>query len=173
MNIFYTNRDPVLAAEDHCDKHVVKMILETAQLLCSAHRILDTDVPEVFYKATHTYHPSAIWVRSSRANYQWTYNLFTSLSVEYRIRYGKTHLSWEKLGDALRVPPKNIPDEKFTDPPQCMPDQYKREDAVAAYRAYYIGEKARFAQWEYTNQPAWWPVNLGPRRTTCHSDSLT
>lgn len=155
MNIFYLNHDPVRAAQDHCDKHVVKMVLETAQLLCSAHRILDIEVPDVFYKATHIYHPSAIWVRSNSAQYQWTFNLFHALSNEYRWRYGKNHLSHLKLFEYLIKPPANIPEGKFTDPPQCMPDAYKRPDTVEAYRAYYRHEKARFARWEYTVTPHW------------------
>jgi len=159
MNIFYLNEDPRTAAEYHCDKHVVKMILETAQLLSTAHRILDGDkwADKVgLYKCTHKNHPSAVWVRVSVDHYVWTYQLFKELCLAYTARYGKTHKS-ARLLDALYLVPKAIDwDAGFTAPPQCMPDEYKQPNTVQAYRDYYLGEKSHFAKWAYSKIPDWW-----------------
>lgn len=161
MNIFYLDKNPSTCAQYHCDKHVVKMVLETAQLLCTAHRVLDGDNDDFtnkLYKKTHVNHPCALWVRQSSNHYQWLYELFKELSNEYTKRYGKTHLSWQKFKDLLKVTPKNIKNQEFVDPPQCMPDQYKCDNTVKAYKNYYIGEKVYFAKWNKLNNiPEWWP----------------
>ena len=127
MNIFYLHTDPSACAAAQCDKHVVKMVLETAQLLCTAHRIIDgDDIADAknLYKATHRNHPSAVWVRSSQAAYEWTAAHFCALLSEYAARYSKRH-ACSKLLLALLTPPSGIADEPFTAPPQCMPDEYK------------------------------------------------
>ena len=88
MNIFYLDKDPKKCAEMHCDKHVVKMILEYAQLLSTAHRVLDGNewADHVgLYKATHKNHPSAIWARESAGNYFWLNKLFQELCKEYTL----------------------------------------------------------------------------------------
>ena len=157
MNIFYLDPRPDTAAEMHCDKHVVKMILEYAQLLSTAHRVLDgDDAHPDLYKVAHKNHPSTRWTRSSEDHYVWLYELFRNLSIEFSNRYGKVHLSWKKLGFILDSLPKNIEDNGWEDPPQCMPDSCKDKDVVTAYRNYYIQEKKYFAKWNYTNQPKWW-----------------
>lgn len=156
MNIFYLHDDPLNAARYHCDKHVVKMILEYAQLLSTAHHMLDgDDAPEGIYKCTHKNHPSAVWVRQSKDNYIWTLDCFLWLLDEYEKRYHKKHKT-SRLAPILLQWPVNIPDVGFTQPPQCMPDEYKCEDSVEAYRNYYIGEKAYFASWRNTKTPEWW-----------------
>ena len=156
MNVFYLDKNPQSAAAMHCDKHVVKMILEYAQLLSTAHRVLDgDDAPENLYKIAHKNHPSTIWTRSSKQHYDWLFRLFRKLNIEYGIRYGKIHLSWEKLNRYLEFAPKNIKDNGWTDPPQCMPDHCKKPDTVEAYRNYYLVEKSYFATWK-TKQPKWW-----------------
>ena len=121
MNIFYLSEDPILCAKYHNDSHCVKMILEYAQLMCTAHRELDViskgslmDV--TLYKATHKNHPSAVWVRESRANYEFLHKLFSALCNEYTRRYGKIHLTERKLKKLLYWPPKNISDGEFTQP---------------------------------------------------------
>ena len=161
MNIFFLDRKPDTAAEMHCDKHCVKMILEYAQLLSSAHRVLDgDDAHPDLYKVAHKNHPSTIWTRSSSQHYDWLFRLFRMVSAEYSIRYSKetfkVHTTWEKLGKLLETAPKNIKDNGWTDPPQCMPDYCKKPNTVDAYRTYYLQEKASFAKWNYTNQPKWW-----------------
>jgi len=169
MNIFYLDKDPRLAAEFHNDKHVVKMILESAQLLSTAHRVLDgTDgvLPDerdnVLYKATHKNHPSALWVRRELDHYRWVHDLLYYLIGEYRFRYGKSH-ACERLQPYLLDAPKNIPmDGAFImeDPPQCMPDDCKREDTVEAYRTYYAAHKYHIANWKKRGQPEWWDETI-------------
>jgi hypothetical protein len=134
MNIFYLAHNPSDCAQLHCDKHVVKMILETAQLLSTAHHELGSTGP---YKVTHRNHPSAVWVRSGIKQYQWTYKLLKALSEEYTERYSKVHLTWEKCSQALLEPPEGIPDIAWSEPPQCMPDVCKHKSTVIAYRRYY------------------------------------
>jgi len=171
MNIFYVDRCPIAAARSLCDKHVVKMILETAQLLSTAHRELDgddyADAAEL-YKSTHKNHPSAVWVRSSTANYTWAYRHLESLCKEYTKRYGKHHKT-ERLLDGLKPRPVNIPPDRGmsyieTQPPQCMPEEYKcnpntasHDDCVRAYRAYYCGDKMTqaWAKYDHTEAPSW------------------
>jgi len=160
MNIFYLDKDPMIAAQMMCDKHVVKMILESAQLLSTAHRVLDGDVyadSVGLYKTAHKNHPSTIWTRASVHNYMWLYNHMISLMQEYTCRYGKHHAS-ERLVAPLRKTPTTIPVVDFSDPPQCMPDYCKTEDTVSAYRYYYINEKASFAKWKNAKIPEWFNV---------------
>ena len=162
MNIFYLDKRPDNAAEMHCDKHCVKMILEYAQMLSTAHRELDDDVPDILYKSTHKNHPSTIWTRSSKQHYDWLFRLFRMLSAEYSIRYSngefKVHKSWDKLGKILETAPKNIKDNGWIDPPQCMPDHCKKPDTIDAYRNYYLTEKASFSTWKTVRPPKWWTL---------------
>jgi len=160
MNIFFLDKRPDDAAEMHCDKHCVKMILEYSQMLSTAHRVLDGEgVHPDLYKIAHKNHPSTIWTRSSKQHYDWLFRLFRMLSAEYSIRYSngkfKVHKSWDKLGKILETAPKNIEDNGWIDPPQCMPDSCKDDDVVRAYRNYYIQEKKSFAKWNYTREPEW------------------
>ena len=157
MNIFYLNRKPDIAAQMMCDKHVVKMILESAQMLSTAHRVLDGDeyADRVgLYKMTHKNHPSSIWARSTDVNYDWLWAHMDALMKEYTYRYGKHHATERMIHD-LWKPPYNLPVGDFTDPPQCMPDYCKNEDAVFAYQNYYIVEKSDFATWKRREMPEW------------------
>ena len=146
MNIFYLDRDPKIAAQMMCDKHVVKMILESAQMLCTAHRVLDGEEyanKMGLYKMAHKNHPSTIWVRSSFHNYRWLWQHMCALMKEYTYRYGKTHAT-SRLRDALLRPPKNISlSDAGGDPPQCMPDYCKGEDTVLALSLIHISEPTR------------------------------
>ena len=139
MNIFYLDKDPIAAAVVQYNKHVVKMILESAQMLCAAHHVLGNpdDVP---YKLAHKNHPCTIWVRENSLHYDWLYEHMMALGDEYTARYNKTHMSIDKCKH-LNIHPRNIPHEIFEQPPQCMPDEYKDECSVQAYWNYYIGEK--------------------------------
>ena len=155
MNIFYLDRDPKIAAQMMCDKHVVKMILESAQMLSTAHRVLDgNDIGDSkgLYKMAHKNHPSTIWARTNSSNYEWLWDHFDALMKEYTHRYGKKHAS-ERLIHSLWENPKNITHGDFTDPPQCMPDYCKGEDTVLAYQNYYILEKSGFAKWTKREMP--------------------
>jgi len=158
MNIFYLDQDPELAAQYQCNKHVVKMIIETAQMLSTAHRMLDgvDYANEVgLYLCTHVNHPSTMWVRDSAANYQWTHDHLVALLNEYTHRYNKVHRT-----DRLVVPLSKLPDnidkkKAFTEPPLCMDDEYKQRDHIEAYRDFYYGRKHGFAKWSKRDCPTW------------------
>lgn len=184
MNIFYLDTDVTKCAEMHNDKHCVKMILEYAQLLSTAHRVLDgilstgvspsgrkrtvyilaDNLDSVLYSATHVNHPSAVWVRQSDKNYDWLFALFQALMTEYTYRYGKVH-ACSKLELYLARIPKNIPWAPFTDPTPAMPDDVKvlkevytdryQLDSLASYRNYYIQNKTHLANWKKRDVPEW------------------
>ena len=169
MNIFFLDLDPVACAQMHTDKHCIKMILETCQLLSTAHRlhdgvesmdksktgrnvkrwVLNDDRNDILYSATHINHPSAIWCRSNHENYMWLWSLLKELCAEYTYRYGKIHKCQSSgLVDALKWPPKNIPFGTFTEPTPAMPDEVKvKGDSVASYRNYYQNNKQHLASW--------------------------
>lgn len=157
MNIFVLDRDPMEAAKMYCDKHVVKMIVEVAQLLSTAHHIHDSEFKDLVYKKTHVNHPCAIWARESDKNYMWLYSHFLALCQEYNLRYKKIHLTWRKLHNVLVHNP--CPKGKFTNFVQAMPEQYKDEDVVKAYRNYYVGDKAKIAKWTYRTVPKWFKLD--------------
>lgn len=142
MNIFYLDKDPYKAASYMYDKHKVKMILESAQMLCTAHRYYgNEDVP---YKTAHLNHPSSIWCRLNKNSYRWLYNHMLALGEEYTARYGRKHLTITKCKEPLGHYPPGIPEGKFTQPPQCMPDEYKVEgDSLSAYWNYYEQDKVK------------------------------
>jgi hypothetical protein len=192
MNIFALNDIPKIAAEQHCDKHVVKMIVEYMQLLSSAQRLLDGQERIVYvpvsngkssktkkiyvlpgevvvdgviqnpkcYAATHQNHPCAIWARSNSENYLWLVSLLKELSREYTYRYGKIHAA-EKFMSFIETTPKNIRVNSRTAFPQCMPDIYHvKNDPIAAYQAFYLGEKIRFAKWTKRDVPEWFSTAI-------------
>lgn len=188
MNIFYLHQNTKVCAEMHVDKHCVKMILEYAQLLSTAHRVLDGTLSvglsetgrkqtryvlpdgreSKLYVATHINHPSAIWCRQSYANYVWLSKLLTELCREYTYRYGKVHkVEASGLEEELMYPPMNIPPVTvpFTEPTPAMPDEDKVSgDSIASYRNYYINKKTHLAKWsgKYNsrNVPEWFDANL-------------
>ena len=157
MNIFYLDRDPKIAAQMHCDKHCIKMILESAQMLSTAHRVIDGDDyanERGLYKMAHKNHPSTIWVRSSDEHYNWMYSLMLSQMGEYTYRYDKHHAT-ERLIEPLRLLPTSIENNGFVDPPMCMPEYCKKDDVVSSYQNYYIEEKSDFATWKRRAMPEW------------------
>jgi len=181
MNIFYLSSNWKRAAGMHCDKHVCKMLIEYAQLMSTAHRVIDgtqyysktknghkiqrwlhpnPKLERELYKASHINHPSNIWIRENEEHYTWLFLMFSELSKEYTKRYGKVHASWSKLHWSLGFPPKNIVQKKWEDPPQCMPDHCKTDDVVEAYRQYYIKEKSNFAVWKYSGTPKWFTKGM-------------
>lgn len=154
MNIFFLDYDVTKCAQDHCDKHCVKMILETAQLLCGVHHLTPQVTPQVPYKLAHKNHPCSIWVRTSLSNYLYLCELGIELCKEYTSRYGKKHKSEEVIMWCVDNKP-NISDLGFTSPPKAMPDEYKVSDVVQSYRNYYMGEKLKFAKWKNGHYPSW------------------
>lgn len=153
MNIFYLARNPRVCAQHHCDKHVVKMILETAQVLSAVHNRYGLTTT---YKATHMKHPSTLWAGDSDSHYRWLLKLGLELCDEYTIRYNKVHSCYDLLVNELSFVPKDIPCKGWTPPPQCMPDEYKGTNTIKAYRDYYLGDKIRFAKWSVRKPPTWW-----------------
>lgn len=153
MNIFVLDRDPVLAASYHCDRHVVKMILETAQLMSNC-----VTPSTLTYRHTHLHHPCSVWVKESKANFQWLYRLGFALCDEYHSRFGKHHKSAQVIQHCVNLARYNWPViDTMTEFKQVMPDHYKDpSDPVQGYRNYYISDKKRFATWK-NNPPPWWP----------------
>lgn len=175
MNIFYLDADPELCAQQHVNKHVVKMVVEYAQLLSTAHRLLDGmetlalsasgravkrwQLPDerdgLLYHATHKQHPCALWTRASRENYQWLYRLFVCLVAEYSFRYNKVH-STARLSLILQNSPEHIANHSFTEPTPAMPDDYKvAGNVVQSYRNYYQGSKSHLFAWKNRPVPDW------------------
>ena len=154
MNIFVLDWDVKKCAEFHNDKHVVKMILENAQLLCGVHHMTHQVTHQVPYKLSHKNHPCSIWARESLTNYLWLCELGLELSKEYTYRYGRRHKSQDVIEWCIENKP-NIPDKGFTEPPKAMPDKYKVKSVVESYRNYYNGEKAHFSKWKHRQIPNW------------------
>ena len=158
MNIFFTSRDPIEAAQYSCDKHVVKMSLETAQMLCTV-AVENGHKDPCLYKPVHQKHPCTLWAGENVANWAWLCRHGIALCQEYTFRYDKRH----KCEDVIRTiyrdrlgPQGIVWLTGMTPLPQAMPDKYKNPDPVKAYRAYYIGEKNGFARWSRRNPPTWW-----------------
>ena len=151
MNIFVLDQCPKLAATYYLDKHVVKMPLEIAQLLCTTLALQGVETP---YKKTHQNHPCAVWVRASLSNWNWLIQHGIAVSEEYTARYGKRHKSQEIIEWCSENLP-NIPELGLTPFAQAMPDEYKHSDVVEAYRAYYRGAKNAIATWK-TTKPHWY-----------------
>lgn len=179
MNIFILDRDPIKAAQLQCDKHVVKMVVESAQMLSTAHRMLDGQVElrpsksgkrmvkhyilddhreNVLYKAVHYNHPCTQWTMESIYNYRWHWVHFAALCDEYTYRYGKVHATDAKLRKPLEKIPNKIPVTRMTDfrlamksNPECI-----FEDAVQSYRAFYQTKQERFNMaWTNREMPEW------------------
>ena len=180
MNIFWLSLNVALCAQYHCDKHVVKMILEYAQLLSTAHHILDGKKEERFnsngktlmpkyqhpnttlYKPTHINHPCSVWTRKTSGNYQILYQLFCTLCDEYTHRYGKIHKTDSKLREILKNVPKNIHIGEMTPPAIAIADKSLKIHSldgkyyiVESYRNYYNVEKRKFAKWTNREIPDW------------------
>jgi hypothetical protein len=161
MNIFILDWDVKKCTQYHVDKHVVKMILETAQLLCGVHHVTDEvtakyrpSTDQVPYKLSHKNHPCAIWARKSLSNYLYLCELGLELSKEYTHRYGKQHKSEMVILWCIMNKP-NIPDIGFTEPAKAMPDEFKVDSVVESYRNYYMGAKSDLAAWKNREKPFW------------------
>jgi len=176
VNIFYVDEDPMDAAQALVDKHVVKMILESAQLLSTAHRVLDGQEIEgksatgrkarrwilpdarddVMYAATHINHPSAVWCRTSVRNYDWLVDHFYALMREYNHRYNKSHKCYGELSYMLQSPPHNLKAWEWTEMPSCMAEEYIiSDDPIINYRNYYRIGKSNLHKWTNRQPPEW------------------
>lgn len=183
MNLFILDKDPVKAAQLQCDRHVVKMIVESAQMLSTAHRMLD-GVPELrpsksgktntkywvhpdaeledkLYRAVHMHHPCTVWTMQSNNNYNWHWVHFDALCKEYTYRYGKIHKTDTLLREILYRPPANIPVGYLTRQPLAMKSnpECMFEDVVKSYRAFYQTKQDRFKMvWTKRETPDWFQV---------------
>lgn len=158
MNIFVLDNNPRIAAMMMCDKHINKMLLESAQLVCSAinYKAGEQVTP---YRTTHINHPSTIWTRASIDNFWWLTEHAKELNLQYKIRYGKlhNHKSWEVIKQVVKECKEYIsvlPDIGPTPFALAMPEEYKDANAVQAYRAYY--KTKAFAQWNKGVPAPWW-----------------
>jgi len=183
MNIFILDKDPVKAATMQCDKHIPKMVTESAQMLSTAHRMLDgtmeyrpsksgkrmikywalpDDRENILYKAVHMGHPCTVWTMKTEANYMWHYVHFAALAKEYTYRFEKSHASYVNLGYLLQTPPNNIPVGSRTPFALAMknyPECIVEGDPVQSYRNFYHADKADFAYWRHGRRaPDWWSL---------------
>jgi hypothetical protein len=153
MNIFVLDSDVRKCARYHADRHVIKMILESTQMLCTALHRHGVEAP---YKPTHRKHPCTLWAGESLANWKWLRRLALALNEEYKYRFGGKG-DHSSAVVALKLQPPPINNIGLTEFAQAMPEEYKvKGDAVAAYRKFYIGEKSRFAKWTRRKVPKWY-----------------
>lgn len=145
MNIFVLSECPIEAAKMQCDKHVVKMIVETAQMLCT--------VGTGPYRPTHVNHPCTVWAKQSLENFEWLVAHGLALCDEYTYRYGKRHKTQDVIENIIE--PNEWSVEGLTKFALAMPDEFKSDDVVKAYRAYYHS-KSHFARWTRREVPTWW-----------------
>lgn len=152
MNIFILDENIKKCAQYHCDQHVVKMILESAQMLCTALNKKGLSTP---YKSTHVNHPCVLWVEKSYDNFIWLYNLAIALNTEYRYRFEKS-ADHKSVSVLEQVRDLTYPALGLTQFAQAMPNEYKVDnDPVTAYRRFYLGEKMDFARWTKRKRPFW------------------
>jgi hypothetical protein len=191
MNIFFLSIIAKQAAQQLCDKHCIKMILETAQLLsCAFWQLLPEDhllpvaLCKYLYKETHVNHPMTKWVRQSPQNFKWALDHGIELCQEYSRRYskpGKPVKVHKTLTTLLRIKlywethlNNTFKSNTFSVPPQCMPEIYRVdknegevetfEDVVNAYWRYYAGDKEEMAKWKYSNVPDRWNEEISKKR---------
>jgi len=156
MNIFHLDKSAEVSALYHCDKHVVKMILETGQMLSTAYQ-RHCGIDEELYKPAYPHHPMTIWVGDSLGNYMWSIDLLGHLLNQYRLRYhNRVHKTGRILNNLICLN-DNIKDKfdakNFTDPPLCMPDDCKRDCYIFSYRKYYKEYKSYFAKYTSVDTP--------------------
>lgn len=179
MNIFYLHEEAKQCAEMHLDKHSTKMCIEYAQLMSTAHRVLDgseyydktangrkikrwrldDERESRLMKASHVNHPSGIWTRANQQNYKWLFSMWKNLLEEYTFRYGRQH-ACSRLLDVLESPPKNMIDGQFFAPTPAMPDECKiTGSSLKSYHKYYIEKKRHIAKWTRREVPSWYEMD--------------
>lgn len=187
MNVFILDNCPIVAAQSQCDKHIPKMVVESAQMLSTTHRMLDgvqcirpsksgktnvkyweiqDDRESLLYKAVHMNHPCTVWTRETSENYLWHYRHFVALCDEYMHRFEKRHLSDKLLRHALSFIPVNITNWGLTTFPLAMksnPECMFPEDPVKSYRLFYQTKQSRFKMLWNRNRdcPSWFKAING------------
>ena len=159
MNIFVVNEDPVQAARELCNSHIVKMPLETAQMLCYVSYINNGNIrlkePYAPCKP-HLKHPCTLWANENINNWEWLYSHGLELCNEYTRRYNKRHKSMDVILWAKEHSTKPTINYKLSSFVQCMPDAYKSSDPIEGYRNFYIKVKSKFAIWKNSTPPKWY-----------------
>lgn len=176
MNIFVLDKDPWTAARLLCDQHVVKMTLETTQILCTvARKHIPSGDKLGLYKATHTKHPCTLWA-DNPTNYHWLLHYLYALLTEYALRYDKQHnssLVADKLAK-LFYQRDLWSDPSWSEQPTsfvlAMPDEYKSDNPVESYKNYYEYKSRTFVRpmtWTGRPRPSWLSGNrkTGPSLT--------
>ena len=157
MNIFVLDENPIISARYLCDRHCVKMTLETSQLLCTIAQSRGFDAP---YKPTHKNHPATNWLSRSSANWNWLCVHGLELAKEYTLRYHKIHkcqsIIQNMMDRTFEIWKENKSYLEHTPFVQCMPIQYKQSNTIEAYRNYYRAEKRSFAKWTYPSKTPEW-----------------
>lgn len=152
MNIFAVDDNPMLAARALHDRHVVKMVLETAQVLCTvAHGL---GLPAA-YKPTHKAHPCIVWAGSTHGNARWLVEHGMALCAEYTRRFGRVHASETVIAAVGPAVMDALPKGARTPFAQVMPDDCKGDDAVQAYRRMYREHKLPGNRYTNAATPAW------------------
>lgn len=159
MNIFVLDLNPKKCAQYHLNSHVVKMVLETSQILCGVHWMSEGGQYDIPYKLSHKNHPCSIWARECIENYKWLCELGIELSKEYTLRYGKRHKSEDVIDWCISNPPKIHINGKMTPFALAMPDECKVGNPVESYRIYYMTEKRKIAVWKNREIPNWFKLN--------------
>jgi hypothetical protein len=155
MNIFALDENPVLAAQYQCNAHVVKMVLESAQMLSTYCHIKNLNEPNL-YKRTHINHPCQIWLHKNESNVKWLIEHAYALSDEYTFRYKKVHKSLRVISFVDNLLKIDSPSKDHSPFVLVMPEQYRNSDCIKAYRDYYMGDKRDFARWTVREIPSWW-----------------
>ena len=163
VNIFILDANPLTAAQYLCDKHIVKMPVETAQMMAASlrgHGATDSDMPLTKsgtpYRGGYMNHPCTRWAGTCKRNYFWLGLHGIALCMEYTFRYNKKHACQEAIEHMMDLR-DHIPGNYLRSPfVLAMPDEYKERDAVRAYRKYYVGEKSDIAEWNKgRDAPKW------------------
>ena len=159
MNIFVINENPVLAAQQLCNSHVVKMIVESAQLLSTHDRFHGID--ENRYKSFYLHHPCRRCLEN-RQNYIWLCHHLNALLDEYTYRYGKIHKCREMFNRCWKSYLEMTYDSNLLSFPKCMLKELKVgsdniDDVVKAYQNYYRFKKNTLKRFNYKNRevPEW------------------
>ena len=166
MNIFVVDEHPRRAARMLCDEHVLKMTVESAQMLSTA---INNNGGIGPWKSTHKHHPCTVWAGETLGNWLWLYDHGIALCDEYLLRFQKNnaekkdHKCRSILNECLKVLDATslITGLRKTPHPLCMPDEYKTDNVVESYRYFYNMEKCDFATWKYSDPPQWWDWNQG------------
>ena len=152
MNIFVVDNSPTVAANALHDRHIVKMALETAQILCTVAHGLGLPAR---YKPTHKNHPCTVWAGANSGNVRWLIKHGIEICNEYTIRFGRTHASEQVIVEVGMLLWDAVPAGERTPFAQVMPDEYRGDDAVEAYRRMYIATKLPGNRYTNATVPKW------------------